>query len=914
MRIRLLEIPMTFTPFRRPSTIPSALLPLLILGAACSAPPADTSNQEELTLENGIRVLLLPHPGSGLVASNVFVGAGSTREEDRYAGSSHFLEHVLFNGTERRTQEEIYAAADRIGAYNNATTGQEYTHYMMVAPAERLEEALDIQSDMLLHSTLPSEKFEKERGIALEELSKDKDDPDYAQQRVLDELLYGALADFARPVLGTAETISSLPRPTVVEYYARQYVPANMRLVLMGDFEREEALGLVREFFQTGADRRPDEATTSEDPMPGPAYALGSPGRMTMKDVEAPKIRVKLVAEIPEESPEEDAAFALLAQIAGGTKSGRLKRVLEREPAITHEEAEASLLYREGVRLLQLGVRLPEGTDPRESAKRLLATLHSLSKIGEEELEAARTALLAQEVSQLEQLHYYALFQGDRIWHMPQGFTPNYLAALEKTNSGSLGKSAGRLLERARLQIAAAGPGLPTGSQDLSDLEAPDEVLEWLQSSGSGAGAQVRRNRPPALEADEPPQVLYLDNGLTLVHTASASTRMFALHLLVKNRSLREPEEAHGIADLLHRSIANVSQAHGEGGPPRLDRIGAELKVADNPWIPYDNYYTTPLYSFIRLGCVDEYYQEALDLLFEMLDGPHDNAKALDDARNDMISAIQRSGSRPSDKATVRFRELLYPGHARSLLVLGNPQGLSRITPEALTGFAEEYLSPDQLVLAVVGNVPRDAALKEIESTLGKLEPVGAGAVETAPPPLTEMSITEEIEGGGNQSALRMGRVMELDPDDRWALIAATRIATSRMQQDLRETRGLAYSLGLSVAFHGDRAVITASMGTRPENVDEAVAGLRSYVTGGELDATADEIEIAVNKYLSRMRMRRVTSMGQAFTLSRDLFRYGAIDYAESEARGLASVTPEDVNRAAGKYLSKGPMITVIAR
>ena len=69
--------------------------------------------------------------------------------------------------------------------------------------------------------------------------------------------------------------------------------------------------------------------------MPGPAYALGSPGRMTMKDVEAPKIRVKLVAEIPEESPEEDAAFALLAQIAGGTKSGRLKRVLEREPAIT---------------------------------------------------------------------------------------------------------------------------------------------------------------------------------------------------------------------------------------------------------------------------------------------------------------------------------------------------------------------------------------------------------------------------------------------------------------------------------------------------------------------------------------------------------------------------------------------------
>jgi predicted Zn-dependent peptidase len=159
-----------------------------------------------------------------------------------------------------------------------------------------------------------------------------------------------------------------------------------------------------------------------------------------------------------------------------------------------------------------------------------------------------------------------------------------------------------------------------------------------------------------------------------------------------------------------------------------------------------------------------------------------------------------------------------------------------------------------------------------------------------------------------------MGRVVEIDPADRWALLVAARIASGKMQQDLRETRGLAYSLGISVDFHGDRACLEASMGTRPQNVDEAEAGMSTYFSGGALQVTADEVETAVNKHLSRMRMRRITSMGQAFTLSRDLFLEGDLEHSVKEAQGLASVTPEAVQRAAQRYLGEGPMITVVVR
>ena len=245
---------------------------------------------------------------------------------------------------------------------------------------------------------------------------------------------------------------------------------------------------------------------------------------------------------------------------------------------------------------------------------------------------------------------------------------------------------------------------------------------------------------------------------------------------------------------------------------------------------------------------------------------------------------------------------------------MGDGRDLPRITPEILRDFGRKYFSPDRLIVAVVSDVPREEALEAVGKTLGTLPRVEQETPATPPLPLTEKSVREVIEGGGNQSALRMGRVLKLAPEDRWALVAAARIASSRMQQDLRETRGLAYSLGISASFLGDRAIVTASMGTRPGNLEEAEKGMRSYLTAGDLTVTPDELQTAVNEYLSRIRMRRVTSMGQAFSLSRDLFLGRGLDYAQEEARGLSAVTPEDVRRAAKRYLGDGPLVTVIAR
>jgi zinc protease len=112
-------------------------------------------------LNNGLQVLLIENPSLPMIGVNVAVKVGSAYETFSTSGMSHMLEHLLFNGTTTRTQKQLYDDVDRIGGYNNASTAEFYTNYMMVTPSEQIGKGMAIQADMLFRSVLPADKFEK---------------------------------------------------------------------------------------------------------------------------------------------------------------------------------------------------------------------------------------------------------------------------------------------------------------------------------------------------------------------------------------------------------------------------------------------------------------------------------------------------------------------------------------------------------------------------------------------------------------------------------------------------------------------------------------------------------------------------------------------------------------------------------
>jgi predicted Zn-dependent peptidase len=188
---------------------------------------------------------------------------------------------------------------------------------------------------------------------------------------------------------------------------------------------------------------------------------------------------------------------------------------------------------------------------------------------------------------------------------------------------------------------------------------------------------------------------------------------------------------------------------------------------------------------------------------------------------------------------------------------------------------------------------------------------VAAATLETKFP---TASVRETPSLEGPQAYIRMGRAVQIDSIDRWPLEVAVMIASDRMQQDLRETRGWAYSLGISADVGESSAEIRASMGTRPPLADQAEAGMLEYLNAGQMDVSADEIAAAVTSTLGRMRRRRVTSIGRAYNLGYDWYSEESLTAAADRSAGLRSVTAEDVARVTGKYFVDGPTVTVVVK
>ena len=173
-------------------------------------------------LDNGMQVLLIENPALPMAGVNVAVKVGSAYETFSTSGMSHMLEHLLFNGTTTRNQKQLYDDVDLIGGYNNASTAEFYTNFMMVTPFENIKKGMEIQADMLFNSTLPLEKFEKEKGIVLEEISKTLADPQEQIERNTLSILYDGHS-LSLPTLGTYSTIQSMSRDNVFSFYKNNY-------------------------------------------------------------------------------------------------------------------------------------------------------------------------------------------------------------------------------------------------------------------------------------------------------------------------------------------------------------------------------------------------------------------------------------------------------------------------------------------------------------------------------------------------------------------------------------------------------------------------------------------------------------------------------------------------------------------
>src|SRR5512139_479890 len=199
----------------------------------------------QFSMDHGLRVILEENKVSPVVALQIWVKVGSADEKDEEAGMCHFIEHMLFKGTEKRKVREAAREIESLGGTINAYTSYDQTVYHITIASRYTEIGLDILSDAIQHSTFDPLEFEREREVILEEIRRGEDDPSRRLFRQTMATLYQQ-HPYRRPVVGYQNTIRSIQRNQMVTFFKRWYVPNRMVFIAAGNFNTDEMERKVR--------------------------------------------------------------------------------------------------------------------------------------------------------------------------------------------------------------------------------------------------------------------------------------------------------------------------------------------------------------------------------------------------------------------------------------------------------------------------------------------------------------------------------------------------------------------------------------------------------------------------------------------------------------------------------------------
>ena len=875
-------------------------------------------NIEILRLDNGLQVMLMRNPSQPMVGIYTQVMVGSAREDYRTSGMSHMLEHLLFNGTEKYDQDALYALADNAGAYNNANTSDFFTNYMVVLPADRLETGLDLQSQMLFHSLIPQEKFAKEQGIVLGELVQGRDTPGHFAEVTLRQALYEG-SSLELPTLGTRSTIENMQRDDVAAFYHKWYVPNNMILTVAGNFDRDQALELIGKYYGT-----PAPGTLPDEPF-RPAALIDHSRAIVRRGGDRRMLALSFAA--PSYGMDNYYAFQVMTDLLTLEGSGILTRALEDlDPAI---RPELSLWWEAapGFGRLNLEFELKDGTDPADMYRLVQDAVTGAidSGITGEDILGIVRMSETHTLLEREQLRMTGIYTAEPLVLGGTDFFVSYLDRLREVTADDVSTMLDNwlvdapclavLIEPDPEQAASAGSGgMPPGMSMPSGMQMSPAMAAAMKKARQGGQSEA-----PATAAAAPktsavqPRVerSVLANGAVLVSQTVPGNPLQAVHLTVRGRCVLDRDNAAaGGLDLVHRLLEEgVAGCDKSCLARRLRRLGAVVKLYDDPRFPMDNYYTNGRFSFIRMQTTADEGEAALELLAEMAQHAVFTEDDFARVRDERVSALERGGTSARKVANELLEKALYRDHPLVLPPEGTPESLAKLDYNQVRLLYRRAFQPPNLVISVVG----PATHQELKDTLERLLP-GEGEPGPDLPPLPETvapdTLTDSV--GGEMAAIRLGSILPVDPDDAAALSLAVAILSDRMAMDLREKRGLSYSVGASLQLHGKQGEFTAWINPPVERKDEGLQAITEFVH--DFDAatiTAAEMDKVRNAREGRTMMRRLSSMGQAYYLAMAELDHDLPGYLKAVTR-YDDVTLDDLVRVSSRYLATLPLVTVV--
>ncbi len=728
--------------------------------------------------------MLIEKSSLPMVGINTVVKVGSAYENFATSGMSHMLEHLLFNGTNTMTQKELYDSTDIIGGYNNANTGEYYTNFMMVTPAENIVDGMKLQAAMLFDSVIPEDKFEKEKGIVLEEIAKSMAKSNEQLERNVLPIIYEGHA-LSLPTLGTYSTIKNMNRDDVYDFYKNYYNPNNMILSVVGNFNSTQMLKNIKEIYGNNKPGIVKQSVNSNLSTGFENFTNYNLGKVFHRFYNGENTHLQMFFEL--DQPANLEYFEIL-QIILDNNNEKIKDELNKQYGNQIQSVEFSSREYPVLNYLQASLILKDEKNIDAIQKSFWEILSKLK------FEIAKETILTEEIKvkteflkNTEKPHMFGIYNASL-------FAEYGVEAILSSYSGS---------------------GFINAVDELKSFEISNYYITIIQHPQikNEASSEAKNTQISVSES--------AGNNSTVITKQNIGSDLLSIHYLIKNKAQFEAKHGNNAAKLWHDAFGKRMEN------PEVQKIsskyGFTFTVNDNPYIPMDNIYLSPEFGYIRVEGLANDIEKSIQFL---------NTQMLSFVpTKEEFEEAQGKSARPSMMGHGNIAKELFDNKLNSILYEEElyKEGKAELTYEDLLSFGKEYFSPSNMIISVVSPSSKED-IEKYFSTFTKSNKVenNTGFIKGYKN-ITEAIKIEET-GGGEQSYLYYGFQKDVKENDIPSLQVLSLLLADEIIFDIREKQGMAYRMSAGIDIIKDKAMFYINMGTRPENVDSIDSTISKFL------------------------------------------------------------------------------------
>lgn len=797
-----------------------------------------SSSEPEVTiLDNGLTVITQELHYAPVVATAVSYRVGSRNERDGARGMSHFVEHMMFKGTEDMPKARFWQIVQRDGGMANAWTSNDMTVYFLVLPSHLLDDALAIESDRMTGCVFDSAEVVAERNVILEERRMGSvDDPD--------GILWEALAleayrthPYRHPIVGYEEDISVFDRDAAQSYYRAFYCPSNAVLSIVGDIDTEDALARVRAFFG-------DIPAGGTPHVPVPMEPAQVEPRRVELTAPSAVSRVAVAFHIPGGANPDSPLLGMIATYLSDGRSSMLEQDLVQSGIAMSAGAWCEAGIDPG--LFVISATLMPGVSPSDAEAAILAEIDTLRTIplAEEEISSLRTrARAAQVLDSSSPLGLALQYSSDRTAYGNHMMSRDNLSRIERATADDLLGIAGRYLDPRAATFAVMTPeGEAQFSPPRQRQDAPVDMQEPSSIDYEGLDIPEALLEAPGTSVSDGAVHMVLPNGLAVWVKEDRTFPIVGISFAVPMSDFRCPARLTGLdAVTVSAMLHGTPELDYEAFNARLESLGYGI-----------DFHPSDLYSSGTMTVLAEDLPVALQTVSDLLLRP---AFRVDDVATVIEEEIAGVGRRSESIFAAGSDEL-------SRMMLADPsqariptvETLSAITRQDVVDFWSLCCRPGGSAIVVVGDVDADSVFASIEALFG------AWSDPDLPLPGVELPEFSAARGdtavvpmpGKSQSAVFIGRPAPGYDNPQYASFnLMNRILGSgigsRLGHFVRDDQGLAYDVGSWVETYEDRGVFTAYLSTKADFAPGAAASVIGEC-GRMASEEVDPIELRLAK------------------------------------------------------------------